>query len=214
MGSRKIGILFDVTFSEHSSLCNVQTETAKHAMGEITFLLEEVAQGKRHLEGNLVDAIYPELHRLAARLMRNERVNHTLQPTALVNEAYMRLVGDEPVSWESRLHFLNAAAQVMRRILIDHARALRSSKRSGGIRVELKDSLAVSIDDPETLLSVNEALLRLEEVDSRMSKVVELRYFGGLSVEETAQVLKTSPKTVKRDWAMARAWLEGELRAC
>lgn len=183
-------------------------------MGEITFLLEEVAQGKRHLEGNLVEAIYPELHRLAARLMRHERANHTLQPTALVNEAYVRLVGDQPVSWDSRLHFLNAAAQVMRRILIDHARALRSTKRSGGIRVELKDSLAVSIDDPETLLSVNEALLRLEEIDSRMSKVVELRYFGGLSVDETAQVLKTSPKTVKRDWAMARAWLESELRAC
>ena len=145
--------------------------------------------------------------------MRNERVNHTLQATALVNEAYVRLIGDDPVPWESRLHFLNAAAQVMRRILIDHARALRTGKRSGGIRVEMKDSLAVSIEDPETLLAVNEALLRLEVFDPRMSKVVELRYFGGLSVDETAQVLKTSPKTVKRDWAMARAWLEGELRA-
>jgi RNA polymerase sigma-70 factor (ECF subfamily) len=182
-------------------------------MGEITLLLEEMAHGNRGLEGQLLDTIYPELHRVAARLMRNERANHTLQPTALVNEAYMRLVGDHPISWESRLHFLNAAAQVMRRILIDHARAMRTTKRSGGVRVELKDTLAVSMADPETLISVNDALTRLEGIDKRMSQVVELRYFGGLSVEETAQVLKTSPKTVKRDWAMARAWLEGELRA-
>jgi RNA polymerase sigma-70 factor, ECF subfamily len=182
-------------------------------MGEITLLLEEMAHGNRGLEGQLLDTIYPELHRVAARLMRNERQNHTLQPTALVNEAYMRLVGDHPISWESRLHFLNAAAQVMRRILIDHARAMRTTKRSGGVRVELKDTLAVSMADPETLISVNDALTRLEGIDKRMSQVVELRYFGGLSVEETAQVLKTSPKTVKRDWAMARAWLEGELRA-
>ena len=181
-------------------------------MSEITLLLEEVARGNRHMEGQLLNALYPELHRVAAHLMRNERANHTLQPTALVNEAYLRLVGDEPVPWESRLHFLNAAAQVMRRILIDHARSLRTTKRSGGVRVELKDSLAVAVEDPETLLAVDEVLQRLEKIDARMSRVVELRYFGGLSVEETAQILKTSAKTVKRDWSMARAWLEGELR--
>ncbi|MFN0106451.1 MAG: ECF-type sigma factor [Bryobacteraceae bacterium] len=182
-------------------------------MSEITLLLEEVARGNRDVEGQLLAAVYPELHRLASAFMSRERPDHTLQPTALINEAYLRLVGRQGVSLESRLHFLNTAAQIMRRILIDHARSAQSRKRSAGSRLELEESMAISVDDPDLVLSIDQAITRLAAIDGRLAHVVELRYFGGLSVDETAQILKTSPKTVKRDWALARAWLEDELRA-
>ncbi|MEO6037308.1 MAG: ECF-type sigma factor [Saprospiraceae bacterium] len=185
----------------------------QQAMSEITLLLEEVARGNRDVEGQLLAAVYPELHRLAAAFMRRERPGHTLRPTALINEAYLRLVGRKGGAIESRLHFLNIAAQIMRRILIDHARSAQSQKRASGNRLELDESMAISMDDPDLILSINQAITRLAAVDARLARVVELRYFGGLSVDETAQILKTSPKTVKRDWALARAWLEDELRA-
>lgn len=164
-------------------------------------------------KNQLLEAVYPELHRLASAFMRRERSNHTLQPTALVNEAYMRLASVQPMSWESRLHFVNAAAQVMRRILIDHARSQQARKRAGGQRVELDETSSISVDNPDLLLSIDRALCRLANLDERLAKVVELRYFGGLSVDETAQVMQTSLRTVKRDWALARAWLENELRS-
>ena len=180
---------------------------------EITLLLEQAAQGNREVEQRIFQELYTELHRLAAMTMRNERHGHTLQPTALVNEAYMRLVGKGPISWESRAHFLNAAARVMRNILIDHARNNRALKRpSSAQRVEITGNDPIQVDDPELLLTIDTALNRLESLDHRQARVVELRYFGGLSVEETARVIGISEKTVKRDWSMARAWLENELR--
>jgi RNA polymerase sigma factor (TIGR02999 family) len=175
--------------------------------------LQQIAQGDREAESALLQALYGELHRLASGVMRSERVDHTLQPSALVNEAYLRLVGGRAVSWQGRAHFLNAAAQTMRRVLIDHARATRSAKRAGSqARVEFEDSMAISYADPDLLLDIDQALETLAEVDPRKEQIVQLRYFGGLSVEETASVLDVSEKTVKREWAMARAWLESKLR--
>ena len=181
---------------------------------DITLLLEKAAHGDRAVEEQVFQALYSELHRLAALTMRRERENHTLQPTALVNEAYMKLVGQQgAVSWESRAHFLNAAARVMRNILIDHARTTQALKRPGSAqRVELEHNHPIQVNNPELLLTIDTALQRLEALDPRQARVVELRYFGGLSVEETAKVLGISEKTVKRDWSMARAWLESELR--
>jgi RNA polymerase sigma-70 factor, ECF subfamily len=182
-------------------------------MGDITLYLHQVAQGDRGAESALLQAIYSELHRLASAVMRSERVDHTLQPSALVNEAYLRLIGGKPVSWQGRAHFLNAASQTMRRILIDHARASRSAKRAGSqARVEFEEGMAISYGNPDLLLDIDQALQTLAEVDPRKEQIVQLRYFGGLSVEETAAVLDISEKTVKREWAMARAWLESKLR--
>ncbi|MBS1832896.1 MAG: sigma-70 family RNA polymerase sigma factor [Acidobacteria bacterium] len=181
-------------------------------MSEVTLLLEEIARGNRDVEGKLLEVVYPELHRLASAFMRRERPDHTLRPTALINEAYLRLVGRQPRTIESRLHFLNIAAQIMRRILIDHARGAQARKRAAGNRLELDESMAISVDDPDPILAIDQAITRLTAVDTRLAQVVELRYFGGFSVDETAEILKMSPKTVKRDWALARAWLEDELR--
>jgi RNA polymerase sigma factor (TIGR02999 family) len=181
--------------------------------GEITQLLEDVRLGKRDSQQKLLEAVYDELHRLASAYMRRERKDHTLQSSALVNEAYMRLLGDAKLSWESRGHFYVAAAQTMRRTLIDHARRRAAGKRLGMARpVALSDSLAIAQDAPEQMLDLDRALDRLAKMDARQSRIVELRFFAGLSVDETAEVLGISAKTVKRDWSSARAWLEGELR--
>jgi len=180
---------------------------------DITLLLQQAANGDPDIERQVFEALYAELRRVAGYQMRRERVNHTLQPTALVNEAYLRLIGGKSITWESRAHFLNAAGQIMRRILIDHARAVQSAKRPGARqRVEFDDAMPVVVTEPETVLAVDAALGKLERLDARQARIVELRYFAGLSVEETAKVVGVSEKTVKRDWAMARAWLEGELR--
>lgn len=180
---------------------------------DITLLLAQAAQGNREVDEQIYQSLYAELHRLAALTMRRERAGHTLQPTALVNEAYLRLVGQTAISWECRAHFLNAAARMMRRILIDHARKTQAAKRPGlNQRAEFTDQIPMSADSPELILSIDVALQRLAALDQRQAQIVELRYFGGLSVEETAKVIKVSEKTVKRDWAMARAWLENELR--
>jgi len=181
---------------------------------DITLLLQQAGSGDPDIERQVFEALYAELRRLAGYQMRKERVNHTLQPTALVNEAYLRLIGAKSITWESRAHFLNAASQIMRRILIDHARAVQSAKRPGAWqRVEFDDAMPGVATEPETVLAVDAALTKLGKLDARQARIVELRYFAGLSVEETAKVVGVSEKTVKRDWAMARAWLEGELRS-
>ncbi len=157
--------------------------------------------------------LYNELHRLAMHYMRNERPGHTLQATALVNEAYLKLIDQREANWESRSHFIAVAAQVMRNVLIDHARGRQRVKR-GGLqqKVPLEDVVLISEEQSDDLIALDTAMRRLSEIDERQSRIVELRYFGGLTVEQTAEVLGISPKTVKRDWAVARAWLHRELR--
>lgn len=165
-------------------------------------------------EAQLLELVYLELHRMAERLMRSERIDHTLQPTALVNEAYIRLLSGAQGDWQDRAHFFAVAAQVMRRILIDHARANRSDKRGGSFkRIDLNEPLPSIIGNAEELIAVDEALNRLTAWDARQSKIVELRFFVGLSEDEIAEVLQISVRTVKRDWKVARAWLYGELRS-
>ena len=182
------------------------------AQGEVTLLLREMAKGNPDAPAQLFPLIYAELRRRAANYMRRERKDHTLQPTALVNEAYLRLVNEHQVNWQSRIHFFAVAAQVMRRILIDHARKRLRSKRGGEQqRVPADEKFLFSKEQSVEVLAVHEALLRLAKVDVRQSQVVELRYFGGLSIEETAEVLGVSQKTVKRDWNHAKAWLFAEL---
>lgn len=161
---------------------------------------------------DLLPALYDELRALAAREMRREATGHTLQPTALVHEAYLRLVGGAPATWESRAHFLNLAAQVMRRILVEHARGRGRHKRGGDrLRVTLDEQFAAG-DTQADLTDIDEALERLASLDARKAKVVELRFFAGLSVEETAKVLAVSEPTVKRDWQFAKAWIQRELQ--
>ena len=183
-------------------------------MQDITLLLERAAlAGSPPNESKLFELVHEELRQLARSAMRSERREHTLQPTALVNEAYLRIVGSEPISWESRAHFYHAAARVMRRILIDHARARLTKKREGQrFQVELADGLIVDLPRSDEMLALNEALERLQEMSPRCARVVELRFFAGLSVEETAELLSLSTKTVKRETQFARVWLEQQLR--
>jgi RNA polymerase sigma-70 factor (ECF subfamily) len=180
--------------------------------GEITRLLGELRSGNRAAESRLLEVVYPELRRIAARYLRGEASGHTLQPTALVNEAYLQLAGQMDKNWQNRNHFFAVAAQLMRRILVDYARSRKAAKREGGRqRLELTDVLAVSDDRLDEILSIDEALGRLAELDPRKCRVVELRFFGGLSEEEVADVLNVAPRTVRRDWNFAKAWLHGEL---
>jgi RNA polymerase sigma factor (TIGR02999 family) len=179
---------------------------------EITRLLFLLRAGEKEVEERLIEAVYPELRRIARGYLQHERPGHTLQPTALVNEAYLQLVGQKDKDWQSRSHFFAVAAQVMRRVLVDYARQKKAQKRDGGRqRVELVDALAISEDRIEDVLAVDEALKRLAEWDPRQSKIVEMRFFGGLTEEEAAEALGISVRTVKRDWAVAKAWLHGEL---
>lgn len=163
----------------------------------------------------LLRAIYDELHRQAARAMRREEPAHTLQATALVNEAYLRLIDQRRVQWRNRAHFFGIAAQLMRRILVDHARARQAAKRGGGERalsLSKADMAGIDVhDDAVDVLALHEALERLSAMDAEQARLVELRYFSGLSIEETAEALGVSPATVKREWATARAWLRREL---
>jgi RNA polymerase sigma-70 factor, ECF subfamily len=180
---------------------------------DVTLLLGELAQGRAAAAEKLIPLVYSELRRLAGGYMRRERPDHTLQATALVNEAYLKLVQQPSPNWQGRTHFFGIAANVMRHILIDHARAHASEKRGGGKRaVPLDDEFVFSPEKSEELLRLDESLKRLEELDPRQARVVELRFFGGLTVEEAADVLGISPKTVKRDWSMAKAWLHGDLK--
>jgi RNA polymerase sigma-70 factor, ECF subfamily len=179
---------------------------------EITQLLVEWSDGNQSALDELYPLVYEELHRLARRYMIRERKGHTLQTTALINEAYVRLVDQQNVHWANRSHFFAISAQIMRRILIDHARRNAYAKRGGGAQqVSLEEASTVVPDQGVDLVRLDEALKSLAEMDPRRSQVVELRYFGGLNNEEIAGVLKVSENTVTRDWNMARAWLYQQL---
>jgi RNA polymerase sigma factor (TIGR02999 family) len=178
----------------------------------ITHLLVAWGQGDRAALDQLVPLVNTELRRLARSYLRGERQNHTLQTTALVNEAYLRLVDQKHVRWQNRAHFLAIAAQLMRRILVDYARRRQYQKRGGGaLQVTLNEAESLANERSPDLVALDEALLELAKMDARRSQVVELRFFGGLSIEETAEALKVSPTTVERDWIIAKAWLHKEL---
>ncbi len=180
---------------------------------DVTLLLNKLGDGDQNAATQLVPLVYSELRRMAARCLRDERPGHTLQATALVHEAYIKLAGQREAKWQNRAQFFAVASQLMRRILVDYARAQLRSKRGGKHqKVSLDDSLLVSPDRTDELLAVNESLARLEEMDSRQGRIVELRYFGGLTVDETAEVLHVSSKTVLREWNVAKAWLYGNLK--
>jgi RNA polymerase sigma factor (TIGR02999 family) len=180
---------------------------------DVTVLLSQLAKGNESAASKLIPLVYDELRRLAAAYMRRERPDHTLQPTALVNEAYLKLIEQREVDWHGRAHFFGIAAQVMRRILIDHARGHLRDKRGGGVSpVPLEEALVFSPEQSSELVKLDEALQRLAKLDPRQGKIVELRFFGGLTVEQTAELLGISAKTVKRDWSVAKAWLHGELK--
>jgi RNA polymerase sigma-70 factor, ECF subfamily len=188
---------------------SVQTAAAA---GPITSLLAEFSRGNKAVESDLVELVYGELRRLASRYMRRERGNHTLQPTALVNEAWARLNDGLHVEWQSRAHFFAVASNCMRQVLIDHARKRRSAKRGG---VQHQITLDANLIGPQEnlidLLTLNEVMDRLKVFDERACRIVQMHFFGGLSFEEMAEVLNLSSKTVSRDWNMARKWLNNEL---
>ncbi len=180
--------------------------------GQVTQLLKAMAEGDSQAADKLLPLVYAELHRLASSYMRNERPDHTLQATALINEAYLRLARDN-TDWKSREHFIGVAANVMRHVLVDYARAHRAEQRGGGLkRVEMQDDLAIAAEKLDEVEALDAALSNLESQNPRQAKVVELRYFGGLSVEQIASLLEVSPRSVKRDWSLARVWLFRELQ--
>jgi RNA polymerase sigma-70 factor (ECF subfamily) len=180
--------------------------------GQVTQLLKAMRAGDAQAAEDLLPLVYAELHRLARSYMRRERPDHTLQATALINEAYLRLVGED-VDWNSREHFIGLAAHVMRRVLVDYARTRNAEQRGGGLkRVEMQDDLAISAEQLDQVEELDEALKKLEKENPRQARVVELRYFGGLSVEQIGAMLQIAPRSVKRDWALARIWLFRELR--
>jgi RNA polymerase sigma factor (TIGR02999 family) len=182
------------------------------AQTEITGWLLRWSDGEPHAESQLMRLVVPEMRKLARRYLRRERAGHTLQPTALVNEAYLQLIDARGVRLQDRAHFFALAARIMRNILVDHARRRLSSKRQGAaLSVTLTDELPAAIDTPDQLIALSDSLDELAHVDPRKARVIELRFFGGLSVEETAAILKVSPNTVIRDWSLARAWLLREM---
>jgi RNA polymerase sigma-70 factor (ECF subfamily) len=179
---------------------------------QTTRLLKAVHAGDQAAAERLLPLVYAELHRVANAYMRRERPDHTLQPTALINEAYLRLI-QEDVDWNSREHFIGFAAHVMRRVLVDYARARNADQRGGKReRVELHDQLAISPERLDEVSQIDEALDRLAKISPRQAKVVELRYFGGLSIDQIGATLGIAPRSVKRDWALARIWLFEELK--
>jgi RNA polymerase sigma factor (TIGR02999 family) len=181
---------------------------------EVTRLLDHYREGDRDALERLLPLVYDELRTIAARHLRRERSDHTLQPTALVHEAYLRLADQEGGRFENRAHFFGIAARLMRQILVDHARTHNREKRGGGLaRVTLADEVLGAQEPDLDLIALDDALKALAEIEPELCRLVELRYFGGLTIEETAEVLGTSPATVKRDWAMAKAFLHRRLRA-
>jgi len=185
----------------------------KTSPGDVTLLLGKLKHGDPAALAELVPIVYKELRRLAGHYLRGERIGHTLQPTALVHEVYLRLVGQQQADWQNRAQFMAVAAQLMRRILVDHARQRNAVKRGVPIALGLEaDRQRKATDGLEEVLAVDEALTRLSQFDPQQCRVVEMRYFGGLAVEEIAEVLGISPRTVDRDWAMAKAWLRAELK--
>lgn len=181
--------------------------------GDVTRLLGELGHGGRGIDA-VLPVVYDELRRIARRQLSAERGDHTLQPTALVHEAYIRISRLDRIEWQNREHFFAVAARAMRRILVDYALARQAAKRGGGReRVPLEDAMLTSDEDAGQILALNEALDGLERLEPRLARVVECRYFAGMSIEETASALGVSPATVKRDWSVARAWLNRELSA-
>lgn len=180
---------------------------------EVTVLLNRLGEGDHNAASQLVPLVYEELRRMASNCLRRERPGHTLQATALVHEAYIKLAGQQDAKWQNRAQFFAVASQLMRRILVDYARAQLRSKRGGKQqKISLDDSLLVSPGRTDELLAINESLARLEAMDPRQARIVELRYFGGLTLDETAEVLHISSKTVLREWNFAKAWLYGNLK--
>lgn len=195
-----------------ASLCGDDEPMTDADQAQLTQLLRQVNSGEDEALAQLMPVVYSELRRQAARYLRRERQNHTLQPTALVNEAFIKLIDQKNVRWQNRAHFFGIAAQAMRRIMVDHARARHRVKR-GGVQqaVTLDEAMIAEEARSVDVLALDEALTRLAAIDARQARIVELRYFAELSVEETSEVVGVSPATVKREWAMARAWLHSEL---
>ncbi len=180
---------------------------------QVTRLLSKWSDGSVAARDELMPLVYNELRKLAASYLRHERSDHTLQATALVHEAYLRLVRQDNVNWHDRHHFFGAAANLMRRILVDHARAHIAEKRGSGLpKAALTDAIAMSQEQPAELVALDKSLTRLAAVDPQQARIVELRIFAGLTVEQTVEILNISPATVKRDWAVAKAWLLYEIR--
>jgi RNA polymerase sigma factor (TIGR02999 family) len=179
--------------------------------GEVTQLLKAMNAGDARAAEQLLPLVYSELHRIAEAYMRRERPDHTLQATAVIHEAYLRLAGEE-IDWRDRGHFIGLAAHVMRRVLVDYARQHNAERRAGGLqRVEMEDNFAISPERLDEVLLLDRAMERLKETRPRQAQVVELRYFGGLSVEQIAATLGVAPRSVKRDWSLARMFLHREL---
>ena len=187
---------------------------AESIPGDITRLLFELKGGNRAAEESLIPIVYQELRRIASARLRNETRHHSLQPTALVHEAYLRLTKLKEIDWQSRSHFFAVSATIMRRILVDYARSNRTKKRGdGGTQITLNDGLLPAPEREPEILALDEALEKLAKLDKRQSKIVELRYFAGMSEEEAGEVLGISARTVKRDWRIAKAWLYAELQS-
>ena len=182
--------------------------------GDITQILVRLRGGDRGAEADLISLVYPQLRKLAKWQLGGEAPDHTLQATALVHEVYLRMAGNREPNWDNRSHFFAVASTIMRRILVDHARERGAIKRGGGIKaVELEESVILADEQSDLVLALDDSLKRLGELDERQAKVVEMRFFAGLTNEEIASVLNVSTRTVKRDWVMAKAWLHAELSA-
>ncbi len=182
------------------------------AAHEVTQLLMAWNDGDQSALERLIPLVHAELHRIARRYMRNERAGHTLQTSALINEAYLRLIDAQQVRWQNRAHFFGIAAQLMRRVLVDFARSRSYKKRGGGaLQVSLDETMVITKERGEDLVALDEALSALSELDERKGRVVEMRFFGGLSEKEIAEALTVSPETVRRDWRLAKSWLRRRL---
>lgn len=180
----------------------------------ISLILKDWSSGNREAVDALMPVIYDELKKIAAQYLRKERINHTLQPTELAHEAYLKLIDISNVNWQDRAHFFAVSAQVIRHILVDHARARATDKRGGAAeKIVLDEAISFSKEDDTDVLALDEALKSLAEFDEQQSKIVELRFFGGLTIEETAAVMRLSPATIKREWTLAKAWLFKRLKA-
>ena len=186
---------------------------SEHPTDNLTSLLHQVSQGDRGAVDLLLPVIYDELRKLAANYLRRERPDHTLQPTALVHEAYLRLIDQSRVNWQNRAHFFGVAAQIMRRLLVDHARKHNAEKRGPDFqKLSLDENIDRAVERSAELIALDDALKTLATFDAQKARMVELRYFGGLSIEETADVMGVTPTTIKRHWRFAKAWLHGEMQ--
>jgi RNA polymerase sigma factor (TIGR02999 family) len=197
----------------HAAAQDLVKGCMEEGSSEITNLLARLNSGQPDVSARLIALVYPELHAIAGRAMRRERPDHTLQATVLVHEAYLRLVGQSGIRWENRAQFFGFAASVMRRVLVDYAREHRALKRGGAAaKVTLDDALLVTEDHMDRVLMIDDSLRKLAAVDPDQSRVVELRFFAGMNVEETAEALGVSTATVKREWSHAKAWLQRDMR--